>query len=1050
MSRLVSRAESWEKVYQAFENINFAAFDYNTIKQSLLDYIKLYFPESFNDFIETSEFIAIVEAFAYIAEQMAYRIDVNAHENFISTAQRRDSILRLAKLVSYTAARPLPARGLVKITSVRTTENVVDANGIDLAGTTIRWNDPSNSNWKDQFILLMNRVLEQEFGSVGPNDRFQIQDVLFEVYGVGLVPLPTGVFKYSVNANGNTLPMELVPVEYSEDSGIVERRPQANANFTWLYASDGLGDGSETTGFLCFTKQGTLQRFRSNFDGVTPNQWFDISATNVNDIDVWLNNVNPITGETLDLPNPFSYRPSWYGKSGEWIQVDLAYSQNVIFNTNPNRNKYEVETRDQNRVRLIFGDGEYADVPSGTFDAWVRTSANENVVISQSSVVDVPLSFTYVDSYGRIQTFSFTISLIGSLQNASAAETDEHVRITAPAVYYTQDRMVNAQDYNTFMLQDPSILKLRAINRTFAGDSKYMAWHDGSESYENVKIYGDDGYLYFQEKDVAQSAVNVTADSLIANYIEPLLSSTDIMVQLSTNGVPYSQHRSYLTSSEKAEIVAALTVPPSPAAAEMYFNTVTYTWHTIKESGDPTTDLPSTYPGDYISAPLIVITQDSVVPTNYVVTRVAKRLVFESPTTTFWHTNGANNVVDYDSLVSTQDTISILKANVNYDRSGILQQNWLYDVIGQEVIDSGTELGLPDDHRISVLPHDTNDDNLPDNLDPNDSTFYESVADIINYKLVIDLDSVALPYTVSGLPYFINGQGDVTIDGGVGVTFTEDGSANDVVSSISITAGTGEVTLIVNDYVYFSRGSTDEPWVAEETTYENIGTYVSSEIVTVPADNLWKRHNGRNELNFAWFHYSSRYYLVDPAPSNIIDMFIITSGYFIELKRWLEDPLATQPVNPTPLTLRTAYGYLLDNKMISDAVVLHPGRIKLLFGTKAPTELQATFKVIRSPNGVLTDNQVKTIIVSTVRNFFDIGMWEFGETFFFTELSAAIHAALSTEISSVVLVPKYTSNQFGDMFQVLAREDEIFYPDITVNQIEIVTGFTATNLRLNG
>ena len=108
MSRLVSRAESWEKVYTAFSNINFAAFDYNTIKQSILDYIKLYFPESFNDFIESSELIAIVESFCYIAELIAYRIDVTTHENFLTTAQRRDSILKLAKLISYRASRPLP------------------------------------------------------------------------------------------------------------------------------------------------------------------------------------------------------------------------------------------------------------------------------------------------------------------------------------------------------------------------------------------------------------------------------------------------------------------------------------------------------------------------------------------------------------------------------------------------------------------------------------------------------------------------------------------------------------------------------------------------------------------------------------------------------------------------------------------------------------------------------------------------------------------------------------------------------------------------------
>ena len=99
---------------------------------------------------------------------------------------------------------------------------------------------------------------------------------------------------------------------------------------------------------------------------------------------------------------------------------------------------------------------------------------------------------------------------------------------------------------------------------------------------------------------------------------------------------------------------------------------------------------------------------------------------------------------------------------------------------------------------------------------------------------------------------------------------------------------------------------------------------------------------------------------------------------------------------------------------------------------------------------MLTDNQIKTTIVTVIRNFFNISSWEFGETFFFTELAAAIHAALPTEINSVVLVPTFAANQFGDLFEILASEDEVFFPDVDVNDIEVVAGYTSTNLRLNG
>ncbi|KKL93856.1 hypothetical protein LCGC14_1870500, partial [marine sediment metagenome] len=200
-------------------------------------------------------------------------------------------------------------------------------------------------------------------------------------------------------------------------------------------------------------------------------------------------------------------------------------------------------------------------------------------------------------------------------------------------------------------------------------------------------------------------------------------------------------------------------------------------------------------------------------------------------------------------------------------------------------------------------------------------------------------------------------------------------------------------------------------------------------------------------FNFAWFHFTPDRNLVDPAPSNIIDIFIITRGYIENLKLWINGVTSIEPAAPTPLQLRSDYGTLLENKMISDTVVLRTGIIRLLFGTKAETELRGQFKVIKNPLTSLTDNQIKTRIVDVVQDFFNIDLWEFGETFYFTELAAAIHSDLSSDIDSVVLVPTLPANQFGDLFQVEAREDEVFQPDIAVDDILIVTSLTTDVLQ---
>lgn len=1092
MSRLVARAESWERAYDAFQNVNFAAFDYNTVKHSILDYIKLYFPETFNDYIESSEFIAIVEAFAYIAELMAYRIDVNAHENFISTAQRKDSILKLAKLVSYSASRPIPARGLVKITSVTTTESVIDAGGSNLSNRTIRWNDPTNPVWKDQFTILMNRVMQQNFGTVSPSDRFQLQDVLFELYALNLSSLPTGVFQYTAKVNGQSVPMELVPVAYNSDYGITEQRPSKGGMFNVLYGSDGLGDGSDNTGFFCYTKQGQLQKFRTAFDGITPNLTYDVQVKNVNDTDVWVNAIDVATGMTKDEESLLSFRKEGVGgKSGEWTQVDLAHAQNVIFNTNPKRNKYEVETRANNTVRLIFGDGEFAEIPEGEYDIWVRTSLDQDALIPQSSVVNAKASFTYLDLYNRVQTFTFTYSLTGSLQNASAAESMEHVRVTAPAVYYSQDRMVNGQDYNTFMLQDPSILKLRAVNRTFAGDSKYIPWHDASGTYENVKMFGDDGVIYLDDKNETASTPFIAVDTLITSHIFPILASTDIFLHMATRGVPIGEYKKVLSNSERQELTNILTEParPESISVSMYYNFNTYKWRS-QESQVPLSvaDLQS----GYDPTALITIKEypgREPLKARYWVSRLGRRIIIQSDSTKFWNTNDGSSVIEYDTLNSTTDVVTILQANVNCNRNNVLAQNWQFNVLGQERYSSGPDTGLPDIHRLSIITPDTDGDSVPDDLNIGSFDVRRGLADIFNPKMEITIPSGMQP-TDTGFDIVLPVLYSIPIDqtpgdrtavtndvkieyldtsgatpiwvrlpavhgSGWGTSTTNTSYASNTIklfSSLYTTAapytGSGQpLRITVTEYVYSTRADQYSPWMIIPTTPNTINNWVDDQ---KEGRELWKRAVGRDDLNFAWFHRSSKYHLIDPSASNIIDSFILTKGHFAAIKRWLESSGESKPNAPTSLELRTSYGYLLDNKMISDTIVLHPGKFKILFGKRAPPQLQGSFKVIRSNDRTLTDNQIKTTIVTTVRNFFNISQWEMGETFYFTELAAAIHTALPTEISSVVLVPGLSEHQFGDLFQVIVQEDEVCYPDITVDDIEIVSNYNATNIRLGG
>ncbi len=151
-------AENWKKIYQSFRNADFQSYDFETLRRTMINYLQENFPEDFNDFIDSSEYIALIDLIAFLGQNLSFRIDLNARENFIETAQRRDSILRLAQLISYNPSRNVPASGFLKITAISTTDNVIDSTGLNLADTNIVWNDSSNPNWYQQFINVFEFV----------------------------------------------------------------------------------------------------------------------------------------------------------------------------------------------------------------------------------------------------------------------------------------------------------------------------------------------------------------------------------------------------------------------------------------------------------------------------------------------------------------------------------------------------------------------------------------------------------------------------------------------------------------------------------------------------------------------------------------------------------------------------------------------------------------------------------------------------------------------------------------------------------------------------
>ena len=82
-------------------------------------------------------------------------------------------------------------------------------------------------------------------------------------------------------------------------------------------------------------------------------------------------------------------------------------------------------------------------------------------------------------------------------------------------------------------------------------------------------------------------------------------------------------------------------------------------------------------------------------------------------------------------------------------------------------------------------------------------------------------------------------------------------------------------------------------------------------------------------------------------------------------------------------------------------------------------------------------------------NYFDIENWDFGDTFYFSKLSAYIHEQLGGILGSVILLPKDTTKSFGDLYEIKSAADEIFVSAVTVNDVQVVNSLTSSELRIN-
>lgn len=1122
--------EDWKQIYQTYREADFQSYDFETLRKSFIDYLRLYYPETFNDYIESSEFIALLDVMAFMGQALAFRTDLNTRENYIDTAERRDSVVRLADLVSYSAKRNTAAEGYLKVFNVSTTENVVDYNGINLSNVTVNWADPTNPDWQEQFTAIINASLVDSQKIGRPGNRQSILGVLTDEYAVNLVPGFLPVIPYSSTVDGINMQFEAVTSTSVGQDYVYEPAPVPSTAFNILFRNDQLGFQSANNGYFFLFKQGVLQNQDFNLSERIANRTVDINIEGVNNEDRWL----------FQLDNLGNIAQEW--QYVENIYQAAAERSTQLLPT------YAVTSRANDQITLVFGDGVFSQIPVGIFRAYVRASNGLQYIINPEEMQNVVLPISYTDRNGNLQTITFTCGITRPVSNSQAREPIGEIKQRAPGRYYTQNRMVNGEDYNIFpYTQYNSIIKSKALNRASIGTSRYLDLIDNTGKYSSTNTFSSDGgmwrslvlptilFSFINRNDVAD---------LIANQVQPNIASA-IVRQFyysyfprestntgSTAGTTWNQSTtlanettgyfvnaagqptpigSAVSSIFKYVVVGSLIkfVPPTG----FFFDRNNKLVQGVPTRADETLQIwatPQQIVGDgynsgtgNLPSGAGPITINNFVPTGAIVDTVIPAFITDLPTVlqvqmadqilllrnfglgydsegtitgtpaTWYLITGSN--LDQDAPWSQQYAgntsgagldaswlVQFVVVNQNYTITlrglaynfGSVLQTRFFFYENQLVYDSRTGSVIKD--FINILSVNSQ----PDSTDPLPGDIYTTIiGQPVESDGYVDDFQVLISYRDSdndGVPdnpdFFEEIVGTATNPGNL--VFLQRTLDFDNLQRYLLT----EPDLVNYDY-----GTLEEielvktAWSPGQVFYAyQQGTFyllvisltgVRSLVLQTAGDYIAR--TGRQSLYFQYRHNSPLTNRIDPGSTNIIDLYVVTQSYYTAYQNWLRDTTGTvlEPAMPTINELSTEYQNLQDYKMISDNMVINSVIFKPLFGAKAAQQLRATIKVIRAQNSTASTTEIKSSVLAEMNTYFSIDKWNFGDTFYFSELAAYLHKQLGTIISSVVLVPLDQQKSFGDLYEIRSQPSEIFANAATIDNIDVIEALTSSNLR---
>ena len=91
------------------KDVSLVGRDFGDIRQNLIDFTKTYFPQTFNDFNESSPGMMMLELSSYVGDVLSYYTDVQLRESILEQAQEKKNIFAISQAYGYKPKLNVPA-----------------------------------------------------------------------------------------------------------------------------------------------------------------------------------------------------------------------------------------------------------------------------------------------------------------------------------------------------------------------------------------------------------------------------------------------------------------------------------------------------------------------------------------------------------------------------------------------------------------------------------------------------------------------------------------------------------------------------------------------------------------------------------------------------------------------------------------------------------------------------------------------------------------------------------------------------------------------------